>query len=356
MTRTAEDEARRYLRLFPLWMRADRGEEVLGLTLDQLPPATTHLPLRARVDLVRAGLHARRRGTPPLRVWNRIVFVPAWRSDPVVPVEWRAWLASAVMTRWITVVYALLRFSFLWVYLVMGLILPRSDGEGLPMWTVGPILWVAFSAGCWIFTRERWRSRVLAANGFDQQGRPLPPGQMGYGWSRQSVPNTWVVPALAGFAVVGGVYGPAAWFQADRYDHRPTVAASAVALVLVAVVLAAALRRLDRVAARPAVMGMVVKADRTRCALSAASGAGVGVGWAWVVAMAADLFGFHLVVAFVGPLAAVAMVVAVLRTERRIGRRIGEWDLHPKWAPQLVERPIDHLPAPPGGPSTPALG
>lgn len=354
MTRSAEDQARQYLRLFPTWMRADRGEEALGLTLDQLAPGATALPLRSKLELARAGLHARRRGTPPLSVWGRLCWSGGWQRDPAVPVQWRAWLGTVIMTRWITVAYALTRVSFVLVYPVMQVLLPREGGE---YWYVaGPIVWAVFGFGCWALGRKRWRSRVLHANGFDQDGRPLPPHEVGFGWSRQTVPNVWVVPSLAGFALVGAVYGPIAWVQADAATHGPALLTSLLVVAAVASGVGVARARLADVASGPPTMTMVVKSDRVRCALSAATGACVGVLWAWLVAALANVAGVHLVVAFAGPLAAVAVIMLALRAERSLGRRVGEWDLHPAWAPQLVERPMRDLPRPPAGPSTPALG
>lgn len=348
-----ERQAGRYLRLFPSWMRADRGEEALGLTLDQLPPGATQLPWSLRLELVRAGLHARRRGTPPPRVWNRLAYTSALRNDPVVPVEWRPWLASVVMTRWITVVYAAIRSAPFLVVAIMQVIVPTSEDPIVPVSFF--VMWLGLAVGLWLFRRERWRARVLLVNGFGSDGRPLPTHQMGRSWSQQSVPNTWVVPALLGFVLVGGVYGAVSWFQADRAPG-PNILGSGAIVALVVWMCLIGRRRLACLDAGRAGTGFAPKDDRTRNVLAAACGAGTGLLWSWTVALAAQTVGLSLVAALAGPLAAFATLVAVVRVERRIGRRVGEWDLHPAWAPQIVERPIDHLPSPPGGPSTPAMG
>ena len=351
MTRTVEQQARRYLRIFPRWMRAERGEEAVGLTLDQLSPDATRLPAGTRLDLIRAGLHARRRGTPPPSVWSRLTYQTVFRSDPVVPSAWRPWLASVITTRWITAAYAVHRTLPFLVAPIMQLVLPGTGGRSLAAFFA--IGYVAAVVGLWAFGGERWRQRVLLANGFGADGRPLPPDQVGRSWSRQTMPNTWTVPALVGFVLAGGVYAPVAWFQADRVE-RANVLLVATVLALVAWGLATGRRRLDRLGPAPAVSP--ASDGRVRNLLSLASGAGLGLIWSWLVAFAAEFIGLPLVVVWLPPAAALAVVVLVRRTEGRIGRRVGEWDLHPAWAPQLVQRPVDQLPAPPSGPSTPALG
>ena len=95
MSRSLEQQARRYLRLFPEWMREVRGEEAVGLVLDQLPADRDRLPLRSKVDLVRAGLHARRKGTPPPWVLRTASRAPGtWPGrGAAVPAAWRPWSA-----------------------------------------------------------------------------------------------------------------------------------------------------------------------------------------------------------------------------------------------------------------------
>ena len=95
--------------LFPAWLRETRGEEAIALVLDLAPANETSLPLRSRLDLIRAGLHARRVGTPPLGVWQAVAWAHRRNRSGMVPDQWRPWLLDGLGRQGFLLRLALLR-------------------------------------------------------------------------------------------------------------------------------------------------------------------------------------------------------------------------------------------------------
>lgn len=201
----AEAQARRYLRWFPGWMRADRGEEAVGLVLDLLPPGAERLPLRARIDLVRAGLHARRVGIPPVKVWWSVVSArPQGRTRPVPP-PWRPWLAAWLSSpRWrhrFAAISALPTGA-----LMLGLVVFALTGSE----RLGPILLPTFLTGTAVVggwrQGEQWRATVSVVNGLD----PVTLGLLPDGTRRPVV----VAPGTRDGRAVGRVDAVLGWCAA----------------------------------------------------------------------------------------------------------------------------------------------
>lgn len=351
-----EAQARRYLALFPAWVRPTRGEEAVGLVLDLLPPDTERLPWRSKLDLVRAGLHARRVGTPPAWVWSRVA--NAKRGSAPVPAVWLPWLSTLVQQR-----------SF-----------PARVGASKALLVFGPqaLLWSTFWGIGWsmlglaglvvldavaaTLRGRRLRQAVCTTNGLADDGRMRPPGEVAAQWRTGPVRNQPIVRPLllvAGSAVVAGLPMTLVW-SPDRIDAFlwPFLALAA-AFVGGWLGLAGwrALRRARSGAAgwplaeRQAV-GPVPVAVMARLAdgVSLAMGGAIAWGSAWVAV------GIGAPAAALAPGAVLVVAGLVLAgAQRRAGCTLGLWDAVPSWAPQVVvvarENPQLGREPTPGGPT-----
>ena len=65
----AERQIRTLMRAWPRPDRTERGEEIVGTTLDLLPDGATRLPVLLALNLVIGGLQARWRTRPPVWRW-----------------------------------------------------------------------------------------------------------------------------------------------------------------------------------------------------------------------------------------------------------------------------------------------
>ena len=83
-----EHQVRTLMRAWPRPDRLERGDEIVGTTLDLVPSEATHLPAHMAVNLVVGGLQARWRMRPPLWRW-------AWyRMGGRLPTHWHRWMLN----------------------------------------------------------------------------------------------------------------------------------------------------------------------------------------------------------------------------------------------------------------------
>jgi hypothetical protein len=366
MSRSLEQQARRYLRLFPEWMREVRGEEAVGLVLDQLPADRDRLPLRSKVDLVRAGLHARRKGTPPPWVLRTASRAPGtWPGrGAAVPAAWRPWLIARLRHR-----------SFVWQCAFM------PDLTSAPTLILLAVMWspdwgaAAFgimagvAVGTWflrgvgflVFRRSIWRARLTSANGLDPDGVPLPPGEVAVGWNKPAMRNVWVLP-FAVAVTVTACAAPVGWMVLASGSKAPSAVHPwewSVGLVALGLAVACTwavilVRRLDP-SAPPAGGGPCTDGGHNLAetlALGLLHGAVLDV----VVVVPGVGAGLHASFALVAPLAALVATLVVAGAQRSLRRAIGAWDLLPGARPQPIVRRLEDLPPPPGKPDTPAYG
>lgn len=357
----AEASARRYLRLFPEWMRDVRGEEVLGLVLDQVPAGATSLPLRSKADLVRAGLHARRRGTPPLRVWSTVASGGrGLRRPPTVPLEWRPWLVTRIPKRGFAWQCALVADGWLWPYsMILALNLTRGPSAvDLAIGIVVALVLMVFS-GAWFLAirRKAWRERLLAANGLGEDGRPLPPDQVTVSWRPPAFQNVWVRP-FAAAAAAGTAVGPITWLamaEAPLDGFRPVSWTIAACALVVLAIVAWTRAHLRGVGQQPA-GGEGPPTRRADLLLASVFGVAAGAGIAFCVAMVGMMAALQPAIVLAPIAGALAGVGMVLTVERAVGRPLGSWDLLPGQRPQQFVQRLDELPPPPRGPDKPAFG
>ena len=85
MTRT-ERQIRVLLHAWPASDRVERGDEVVGTSLDLVPEGRTWIPLSMAVNLLAGGLRARWRRRPPMWWWLY------YRAGGRLPGKWRTWV------------------------------------------------------------------------------------------------------------------------------------------------------------------------------------------------------------------------------------------------------------------------
>jgi len=85
---SAERRVRTLLRAWPRPDRAERGDEIVGTSLDLLPAGTSHLPVLLAVNLVIGGLQARWRMRPPVWRWVH------YRMGGRLPARWHRWMLN----------------------------------------------------------------------------------------------------------------------------------------------------------------------------------------------------------------------------------------------------------------------
>ncbi|QXC62698.1 hypothetical protein KSP35_07865 [Aquihabitans sp. G128] len=349
----AERSARRILFLFPAWLRATRGEEAVALVLDLLPGHAARLPVRSRLDLARAGLHARRIGTPPLWVWLTVLLASPRGRFGTVPLRWQRWASHLVLQRRHAVVLAIHRSVAAGVLVAALAAALRGVGDLVNV----PFALVLIAMNNLVGrTADQWRLAVLSRNGLDGEGRPLPPSgwTVSRGWPRcanahLSTLGTWWLAATLAAAGVAAVFevreGPAA------ASAVTAVASTSGAAFLAAVALGLLRRRLRRLDVdelpqpgeeprRPRLGQLVVVIGAAGLLVARSATLAPMGSWPSIGGVA---------IAVAGSLAAVALLA---RQDRRSGRRVGLWELAPVLGPGRVVRwaePVGPLPSPPAG-------
>lgn len=86
-----ERRARLLMRAWPRPDRHDRGEEIVGTTLDLVPDEATRIPLLIAVNLVVGGLRARWRIRPPVWRWAY------YRAGGRLPSRWHRWMLNDLL-------------------------------------------------------------------------------------------------------------------------------------------------------------------------------------------------------------------------------------------------------------------
>jgi Family of unknown function (DUF5313) len=167
----AERQARMFLRAWPIPDRSERGEEIVGTTLDLLPNSEARLPIGLAVNLVIGGLNARWRMRPPL--WRWLHYRQGGRLSP----RWQRWMLNDLGTpgwrrRILTFQLATLLPVLLLVWMIMPLLLPAGPRPG-PFSLAAP--WVGVVVGTLMLPRrktDKFRARQLKRNLLAHGGSP----------------------------------------------------------------------------------------------------------------------------------------------------------------------------------------
>jgi hypothetical protein len=96
---SAERQIRILLLAWPLSYRSERGDEIVGTTLELLPDGGTHLPFLLALNLVVGGINARWRLRPPVR----IVALRTGRAALVTGLAVVAVLVGLIVTLFVTI-------------------------------------------------------------------------------------------------------------------------------------------------------------------------------------------------------------------------------------------------------------
>jgi hypothetical protein len=363
----AEVQARRYLALFPAWLRPTRGEEAVGLVLDLLPPDAQRLSWRSKLDLVRAGLHARRVGTPPISVLLTALNARQVHAQPV-PEAWRPWLAGWLSSRRWRAAYLFNVGILVSVPSLLAVGFAAVATGGLDSTLVSSILnsavpvillAVSFSAA---MASEPWRTAAARASGIDLAtgGLRTPADEVAI--APPSVPNVRLSPALAwgaaGAAAVSLLAASLALFGANVARPAGPVPAAAFGALLVASfggpLVLVLRRRLGRVAdlPPPPLSGRTIEERpwerRARRRGWWVMAGVVGVGLWWLSSMGWMVVGLAACTACF--LAASALLVR--GAERRRGRPVRTWEVVPSLGPRPVWVGVADLPPPPSSTSS----
>lgn len=200
-------QARRWLWTFPGWTRGTAGEEAVGIVIDLCPPRTTKLSVASRVDLVRAGLHVRRREIPPWRVWSTVLDAHPRNRAGTVPERWRPWLIRRLPTASFLWWCAALRpLPILAIFAFIMVVAGSGVGSGPDM---SAFLWGALAVyplavlAYVVVQGPGWRRTLRDRNGLDAQCRPLGSDQVAVTMFEARVPNVGAaLPLAAGAAAV----------------------------------------------------------------------------------------------------------------------------------------------------------
>ena len=171
---SVEQQVRRLLRAWPIPDRAERGDEIVGTTLDLMSDGATRLPLALALNLVIGGLGARWRMRPPLLRWF------LYRLGGRLPNRWHRWMLNDLTSpgwRRRIVVSRLLMGLSAWVLGILAsqIYLHKLDGSQALFMLIP---FVGFVAGTLIPYRSRTRKdrgRQLVRNGYGQISQDYPP-------------------------------------------------------------------------------------------------------------------------------------------------------------------------------------
>ena len=333
-----EAQARRLLAWFPALLRATRGEEAVALVLDLLPPGADRLPWRARLDLVRAGLHARRLATPPFRVWYTVVTADDRGRGGVIPDIWRPWLADRLQRRAFTLwCLTLLMAPYL---AFIGWIAAPSASDGGRFLPVFVASLLTFQASSWlVFGRRRWRRALEDRNGITGDGHLLPADSVEVAWTKPRLANLDLVHVAGLFAAVAAV-NVVGWSLTDGVHPTHLIPAPAFLWVTTSAYVGLRLRHLalrpDRFVASVAPLTRPVFVAFAAIALSAQF-------LCSAIAQAGESSTASLVLLPIATAAGVLALVARL-VGREEGRRMGLWDAWPGCGPKPLSTWIEFHP------------
>jgi hypothetical protein len=112
----AERQIRTLMRAWPRPDRTERGEEIVGTTLDLLPDGATRLPMLLALNLVIGGLRARWRMRPPVWRWA------FYRMGGRLPTRWNRWVLNDLTAPGWRRRVAMSRLILSWSCAVLGVI------------------------------------------------------------------------------------------------------------------------------------------------------------------------------------------------------------------------------------------
>jgi hypothetical protein len=169
--RSVEEQSRFLLRAWPIPDRAERGDEIVGTTLDLVPGSQKRLTIALAVNLVVGGLRARWRLRPPLWRWLY------YRLGGRLATRWHRWMLNDLngpgWRRRITVNKLVLNFvAIVTAAIVVHTQFPHGD----------PFVLLAPLAGGLAAILVRYRSltrkdrdRQLVRHGYCQVSQNYPP-------------------------------------------------------------------------------------------------------------------------------------------------------------------------------------
>ncbi len=173
---TVERQVRTMLRAWPIPDRVERGDEIVGTTLDLVPDGHSRVPFALAFNLVIGGLRARWRARPPLWRWL------SYRMGGRLPARWHRWMMNDLNAPGWRRRIVLCRFVVALAGSAMGVAFAQliDHKTRLPLHSVvaGVVsfLVVWFIGGViMVFRSPKLRERQLLRHGYNRSGHIEPP-------------------------------------------------------------------------------------------------------------------------------------------------------------------------------------
>jgi hypothetical protein len=322
-----ERRCRLLLRAWPWRDRWERGDELVGTMLDVIGEGREWPPPGLAVDMVVGGIRAHRRRRPPLPTY--LWFLHSGRLE----YRWHEWMLDRLLApgwrRRLTISGAM-RYLTLWLPIWLAFL---SVLTLAPWGWLFPVTMTAFFSLTHLVAAERARAVILKNHGYSLEGSP-PRVVSHLVWAKrhERIANIRLAPVMAAASLPLIGAGVLALLDRMSGPDGPTFLRRHLLLVYVLlavlVQLAAVWRRAHRAPAgqdRPtALTGLASVVTAT--ALTA-------VDWFFLSVLPSGALGFA------GGALGIATAVlagALLVDERRIGRRIGLWDVYPSLGPRTA--------------------
>jgi hypothetical protein len=173
---TVERQVRTLLRAWPIPDRVERGDEIVGTTLDLVPDGHSRVPLALAFNLVVGGLRARWHARPPLWHWL------SYRMGGRLPARWHRWMMNDLNApgwrRRIALSRALVALCGGALGIAFTQLMDHKNRLPLHSVVAGSLSFlVVWSIGgaIMVFRSPKLRERQLLRHGYDRSGRIEPP-------------------------------------------------------------------------------------------------------------------------------------------------------------------------------------
>lgn len=164
-----EREIRWFVRAWPVPDRFDRGEEIVGTTLDLVPKECRWLPIGIALSLVTGGLKARWKTRPPLWRWA------LYRISGQLPLRWHRWMVNDLLgpgwRRRLVVARILLALAVAYLGTLAGqFVFLLTDSSKHSQFSFSPVAMIGFvtlgMGSATLVHARRFRKQILARHGY----------------------------------------------------------------------------------------------------------------------------------------------------------------------------------------------
>jgi hypothetical protein len=166
---SAERQARTLIRAWPCPDRTERGDEIVGTTLDLLPDGATRLPVALAMNLLVGGLQTRWRMRPPVWRWAY------YRLGGRLTNRWHQWVLNDLTSPGWRRRMVISQMFIVSILVVAGLTAAQAVSHQHILSTLG-LVPVLAGGGAGVLTRSsRDRERQLVRHGYAWPSSNDPP-------------------------------------------------------------------------------------------------------------------------------------------------------------------------------------